>query len=265
MQFADWVLQRLPSLQGLPEGKQQRRAQWLSLLSAVLKLLSAPSKLVGARGSNATEEASIGCIARKLKLQVVTTAVRLLAGAAGGFGRPCLQHCLLRAVHKQAKAHRGRSQAVERMVKNPTGCPSPEANNRCPCLVTNHTPKSRPLAGSMAHGRCPAAQQVWLALPHITADHCMLTPGQQTQVSSCGLQHEMAGALLSKFYSQQKDDIAFQEASSLYMLKPEARADMLKWMLLAAVQSQGGTLKAGDFSALLGGRIRLSDALVAAR
>ena len=75
----------------------------------------------------------------------------------------------------------------------------------------------------------------------------------------------MAGALLSKFYTQQKDDIAFQESSSLYMLKPDARADMLKWMLLAAVQSQGGTLKAGDFSALLGGRIRLSDALVAAR
>ena len=99
MQFADWVLQRLPSLQqGLPKGKQRRRAQWLSLLSGMLKLLSAPSKLVGARGSNATEEASIGCIARKLKLQVVTSAVRLLAGAAGAFGRPCVQHCLLRAV-----------------------------------------------------------------------------------------------------------------------------------------------------------------------
>ena len=94
---------------------------------------------------------------------------------------------------------------------------------------------------------------------------CMLTPGQQTQVCHCALQHEMAGVLLSKFFIQQKDDIAFQESSSLYVLKPDARADMLKWMLLAAVQSQGGTLKAGDFSALLGGRIRLSDALVAAR
>ena len=78
MQFADWVLQHLPSLQGLPEGRQQQRAQWLSLLSAMLQLLSAPSKLMGARGSNATEEASIGCIARKLKLQVVMGALRLL-------------------------------------------------------------------------------------------------------------------------------------------------------------------------------------------
>ena len=84
MQCADWVLQRLPSLQGLPEGKQQRRAQWLSLLSAMLKLLSAPSKLVGARGSNATEEGSIGGIARKLKLQVVTSAVRSWQGAWAG-------------------------------------------------------------------------------------------------------------------------------------------------------------------------------------
>ncbi len=75
----------------------------------------------------------------------------------------------------------------------------------------------------------------------------------------------MAGALLSKFYTQQNDDIAFQASSSMYMLKADGRADMLKWMLLAAVQSQGGALKAGDFSALLSGRIRLSDALVAAR
>ena len=131
--------------------------------------------------------------------------------------------------------------------------------------MINHVPKSCQLAGSTTHRQCTAQQQVWLALPHNAADHCMLTPSQQTQVSPCALQHEMAGALLSKFYTQQKDDIAFQEASSLYMLKPDARADMLKWMLLAAVQSQGGTLKAGDFSALLGGRIRLSDALVAAR
>lgn len=75
----------------------------------------------------------------------------------------------------------------------------------------------------------------------------------------------MAGALLSKFYTQQNDDIAFKASSSMYMLKADGRADMLKWMLLAAVQSQGGALKAGDFSALLNGRIRLSDALVAAR
>ena len=101
--------------------------------------------------------------------------------------------------------------------------------------------------------------------PNFTADCCLLTPGQHAHVSPCALQHEMTGALLSKFYTQQSDDIAFQESSSLYVLKPDSRADMLKWMLLAAVQSQGGTLKAGDFSTLLGGRIRLSDALVAAR
>lgn len=181
MQCADWVLQRLPSLQGLPEGKQRQRVQWLSLLSAVLKLLSAPSKLVGARGGNATEEASIGCIARKLKLQVVTSAVRLLIGAAGGFGQPCVQHCLLHAVlwccASQActgglKRSRGWSKKnLNCKLRCPNCGPQSGSNQRMPLPVINHMPKSCPLTGTTTHGQCTAQQQAWMALLHIMADH----------------------------------------------------------------------------------------------